>query len=114
MKRKRQMSLCFALAVAFFATRAASAADWRYCLASLHAQKTMYVSGVFPSDQALSTTETAFGRELDRGKIQHDSVQCPRGDAQTISAKRAQAIRFNQTNGNKVVEIDWHPVRVGQ
>jgi hypothetical protein len=74
----------------------------------------MYVSPAFASDQALSTIETAFGRELDRAKVQHDSVQCPRGDAQTIAAKRAQAIRFNQTNGNKVVEIDWRPVRASQ
>jgi hypothetical protein len=109
--RKQQLLLFGTLMIGLLNVQPASAADWRYCLASLHAQNIVYVSQTFQTDQELSAVENAFGRELNRKNLQHDSVQCPRGDAQTIAGKRAQAIRYNRANDNNVVEIDWGPVQ---
>ncbi len=89
--------------------RAAQAAEWRYCIAPSSAQRTIYMSAPFPNDEPMETIEAAFGRVLDQALLQHDSVQCPRGDAQSIAAMKLQAIQFNQASGNKVVQLNWRP-----
>lgn len=88
---------------------AAQAAEWRYCLATVAARHTVYMSAPFANDEAMASVEAEFSQALDRGQLPHDSVQCPRGDAQTIAAMKAQAIQFNQASGNKVVQLNWRP-----
>jgi hypothetical protein len=89
--------------------RAAQAAVWRYCLAVAPAQHTVYMSAPFADDEPMETTEAAFGRALDHAQVQHDSVQCPLGNAQSIAAMKTQAIQYNQASGNKVVQLNWRP-----
>src|SRR5579863_4846880 len=87
----------------------ARAADWRYCLAVAPAQRAVYMSPPFSNDQSMETIESEFGRALDRAAIQHDAVQCPLGNAQSIAGMKAQAIQYNQASGNKVVQLNWRP-----
>ncbi len=89
--------------------RGAQAAEWRYCLAVSPAQHAVYMSTPFPADQSMETIEAEFGRVLDHALLQHDSVQCPRGDAQSIASMKLQAIQYNQASGNKVVQLNWRP-----
>lgn len=88
---------------------AAQAAEWRYCLAPSAARHTVYMSAPFPNQESMEALETTFGRALDRALLPHDAVQCPRGDAQSITAMKAQAIQYSQANGNKIVQINWRP-----
>jgi len=88
---------------------AAHAAEWRYCIAPAPAQHTIYMSSPFASDESMEALEAAFGRALDRAALQHDSVQCPRGNAQSIAAMKLQAVQYNQASGNKVVQLNWRP-----
>ncbi|HUI15699.1 MAG TPA: hypothetical protein VL048_19755 [Xanthobacteraceae bacterium] len=87
----------------------ALAAEWHYCLAVAPAQHTVYMSAPFSDDESRETDESAFGRALDRAAVAHDSVQCPIGNAQSIAAMKAHAIKFNQDSGNKVVQLNWRP-----
>lgn len=87
----------------------AHAADWRYCLAIAPAQHTVYMSAPFSDDEPMETVESEFGRALDHALVQHDSVQCPLGNAQSIASMKAQAIQYNQASGNKVVQLNWRP-----
>ncbi|MGB7037183.1 MAG: hypothetical protein WBD71_16845 [Xanthobacteraceae bacterium] len=88
---------------------AALAADWRYCLAVSPARHTVYMSPPFADDQSMETTEGEFAQALDHALLQHDAVQCPRGNAQSITTMKSQAIKFNQASGNKVVQLNWRP-----
>ncbi len=92
-----------------FDGRAAQAAEWRYCLALSPAQHTVYMSTPFSDDESMETTEAEFGRALDQALVQHDSVQCPQGNAQSIATMKVQAIQYNQASGNKVVQLNWRP-----
>jgi hypothetical protein len=87
----------------------ARAAEWRYCLAVAPAQHTVYMSTPFSDDESMETIESEFGRALDRAAMQHDAVQCPLGNAQSIAGMKAQAIQYNQASGNKVVQLNWRP-----
>ena len=87
----------------------ARAAVWRYCLAVSPAQHTVYMSAPFSDDEPMETTEASFARALDRALLQHDSVQCPLGNAQSIASMKSQAIQYNQASGNKVVQLNWRP-----
>ncbi len=87
----------------------ALAADWRYCLAVSPAQHAVYMSPPFSDDESMETIESEFARALDRAAVQHDSVQCPLGSAQSILGMKAQAIQYNQASGNKVVQLNWRP-----
>ena len=87
----------------------ARAAEWRYCLAVAPAQHTVYMSAPFSDDQSMETIESEFGRALDHAAMQHNSVQCPLGNAQSIASMKAQAIQYNQASGNKVVQLNWRP-----
>jgi hypothetical protein len=98
-----------AVLIAGLGARPAWAAEWRYCIAAVPAQHKIYMSGVFPTDTPMEALEAGFGHALDRALIQHDSVQCPRGDQQSIAAMKLQAIQFNRDSGNKVVEFNWRP-----
>lgn len=89
--------------------RVAQAAEWRYCLAVSPAQHTVYMSTPFADDQSMETIEAEFGRALDHALVQHQSVQCPQGDAQSIATMKVQAIQYNQASGNKVVQLNWRP-----
>jgi hypothetical protein len=90
-----------------FPTRVAYADEWRYCLASSHAQRTIHMSQAFPTTESMTKLEAEFGRDLDRANLQYDSVQCPRGDQQSIANMRRQAIRLNRDTGNTVAEFVW-------
>jgi hypothetical protein len=87
----------------------AQASDWRYCIAPSPAQHTIYMSAPFPTDDAMETIESEFGQVLDHALLAHDSVQCPRGDADTIAGMKQQAIQYNEASGNKVVQLNWRP-----
>ena len=87
----------------------ARAAEWRYCLAVSPAQHTVYMSAPFADDESMETTEAEFSRALDHALLQHDAVQCPLGNAQTITAMKSQAAQYNQASGNKVVQLNWRP-----
>ncbi len=99
----------FAVLVGGLHGRAAQAAEWRYCLAVSPAQHTVYMSAPFADDEPMETTEAQFGRALDNASLQHDSVQCPLGNAQSIAAMKLQAMQYNQASGNKVVQLNWRP-----
>ena len=102
-------SFICAAAIGGFPAHQAAAADWRYCLAIAPAQHTVYMSAPFADDQSMETTESEFGRALDRAAVQHDAVQCPLGNAQSITSMKAQAIQYNQASGNKIVQLNWRP-----
>lgn len=87
----------------------ARAAEWRYCLAVAPAQHTVYMSAPFSDDQSMEAIESEFGSALDHAAMQHSSVQCPLGNAQSIASMKAQAIQYNQASGNKVVQLNWRP-----
>ena len=108
-ERVQNALMAAAVLIAGVGAPAASAAEWRYCLAAVPAQHKIYMSAAFPTDSAMETLEAAFGRALDRALIQHDAVQCPRGDQQSIAAMKLKAIQFNRDSGNKVVEFNWRP-----
>jgi hypothetical protein len=97
------------LIAAFLDGRAAQAAEWRYCLAPSSPQHTVYMSTPFPADSSMADIEAAFGRALDDAQLRHDSVQCPRGDAQAIAGMKVQAIQYSQASGNRVVQLNWRP-----
>ena len=103
------MLLGIALLIAGLSGPAAQAAEWRYCLAVSPARHTVYMSAPFADNEPMETTEAPFGRALDSASLQHDSVQCPLGDAQSIAATSLQAIQYNQASGNKVVQLNWRP-----
>jgi len=103
------MLLGIALPIAGLSGPAAQAAAWRYCLAVSPARHTVYMSAPFADDEPMETTEAQFGRALDDASLQHDSVQCPLGNAQSIAAMKLQAIQYNQASGNKVVQLNWRP-----
>jgi len=63
----------------------------------------------FATDEAMETIESEFGQALDRAMLQHESVECPRGDAGTIAGMKQQAVQYNQVSGNKVVQLNWRP-----
>jgi hypothetical protein len=109
--RQRLQRMLPAVAMLFAATdgRAAQTAEWRYCLALAPARHTVYMSAPFANDESMETIEATFGRTLDRALVQHDSVQCPMGDAQSIAAMRLQAIQYNEASGNKIVQLHWRP-----
>jgi hypothetical protein len=98
-----------ACAIGAFHAAGARAAEWRYCLALSPAQHTVYVSPPFADDQSMETTEAEFGRALDHAMLQHDAVQCPLGNPQSITAMKSHAIQYNQASGNKVVQLNWRP-----
>jgi hypothetical protein len=87
----------------------ARAADWRYCLAVSPARHTVYMSAPFSNTESMDTVESEFADALDHASVQHDSVQCPLGNAQSILGMKAQAIQYNQASGNKVVQLNWRP-----
>ncbi len=88
---------------------AAQASDWRYCIAPSPAQHTIYMSLPFPADDAMETIESEFGQALDHALLAHDSVQCPRGDADAIAGMKQHAIEYNEASGNEVVQLNWRP-----
>jgi hypothetical protein len=108
-RRLRWMLLGVAFLIGTWDGGAARAADWRYCLAVSPAQHTVYMSAPFSDDESMETVEAEFGSTLDRALVQHDSVQCPLGNAQSIASMKAQAIQYNQASGNKVVQLNWRP-----
>jgi hypothetical protein len=91
------------------AAYAANPLDWRYCIAPEPARHAIYLSPVFASAAPMDTLESAFASELDSAHMQHEAVQCPRGDADAIGSMRQHAIEFNEQAGNRVVQLDWMP-----
>jgi len=96
-----------ALAAGILAAQPASAAEWRYCLASYHSERTIYISQVFQTDRAMDLLQHDFAHHLDQTHRSFESIQCPRGEQQTIATLRLQAIRYNRDSGNAVIELGW-------
>lgn len=109
LRSRRQAILGAGVLLGAIQCHAAAAAEWRYCLAPSPAQHTVYMSSPFATDESMEAVEAAFGRALDRAALPHDSVQCPRGNAQSIAAMKQQAVQYNQASGNKVVPLNWRP-----
>jgi hypothetical protein len=109
MARRTHVTLIAIATLTSLPLRAAQASDWRYCIAPAPAQHTIYMSAPFPTDETMDTIEAEFGRVLDHAMLQHESVQCPRGDADTIAGMKQQAIKYNEVSGNKVVQLNWRP-----
>jgi hypothetical protein len=103
------MLIGIAVVIAALHGGAAQASEWRFCIAPAPAQHTIYMSAPFPNDQAMDTIEAAFGQALDHAMLQHDSVQCPRGEADAIADMKQHAIQYNEASGVKVVQLDWRP-----
>jgi hypothetical protein len=107
--RTPQTLIWLAVLIAGLGGRVAQAAEWRYCLALSPAQRTVYISAPFATDIPMETIEAEFGSVLDHASVQHDTVQCPRGEAETIAAMKVQSIQYSEANGNKVVQLNWRP-----
>ena len=55
---------------------------------------------------ALGEADSTFEQMLDKARLRHDDVQCPRADDERSIAMMLQyAIRLNQENGNTVVYL---------
>ena len=88
----------------------ARADDWRYCLATQHAEHKVYMSAAFSTAKSMERLQDEYGNALTRAGLRHGAVQCPRGDEVSIQIMRMQATRFNRESGNAVVEFDgWNP-----
>ncbi len=101
--------LACAAFIGMFHARDAAATEWRYCLAVSPARHTVYMSPPFADDESMEVTEAEFGQALDHALLQHDSVQCPLGSAQSIAGMKSHAIQYNQASGNRVVQLNWRP-----
>ena len=107
--RVRRILFVTAFLIGAWEAGVAHAADWRYCLAVSPARHTVYMSAPFSDDESMEAVESEFADALDHASVQHDSVQCPLGNAQSILGMKAQAIQYNQASGNKVVQLNWRP-----
>jgi hypothetical protein len=107
--RVRRILFVTAFLIGAWEAGVAHAADWRYCLAVSPARHTVYMSAPFSDNGSMETVESEFAGALDHASVQHDSVQCPLGNAQSILSMKAQAIQYNQASGNKVVQLNWRP-----
>jgi hypothetical protein len=101
--------ICAVLLTCGAAVCGADPVDWHYCIAPEPARHAIYLSPAFASPASMDTLESAFARDLDSARVQHEAVQCPRADAEAIGAMRQHAIDFNERAGNRVVQIDWAP-----
>jgi hypothetical protein len=70
---------------ALTAATPASAADWRYCLASALDEHKVYMSEPFQTDAPMTIVADAFSRRLDRDRLRHGEIQCPRSDSEIAS-----------------------------
>jgi hypothetical protein len=96
------------VALTLAGVQVASAAEWRYCLSSSHEDRRIFVSERFQTSTSMSMLETNFSDMLDQAHWRHDEIQCPRGDdEQAILVMRQQAVRFNRSVGNEVIDIKW-------
>jgi hypothetical protein len=94
------------------ALQAASATDWRYCLAPSEAEHRVYMSGAFPVRRVPDDADNAFERTLDRAGVRHDVVQCPRADDEpSIEMMLQYAVDFNHRLGNTVIHIPFENMR---
>jgi hypothetical protein len=100
------------LVLAMVAPGHAAAAEWHYCVAILHTERTAYVTDAFRTTTGTSAIESEFARFLDNGGLSHDDVQCPRADSEpSAQAMQQHTEAYNQTAGNKVVGLQWRPTK---
>ena len=82
----------------------AAADDWQYCLAPSSAEHKVYMTAIFRVAQTLADATSAFARQLERAKLAHDVVQCPRADDEaSIVAMQQYAVGYNREIGNRIV-----------
>jgi hypothetical protein len=92
------------------ALQAASAAEWRYCLAASDPEHKVYFSGAFTTSADAWTTDSAFEQVLTHAGFRYDDVQCPRADDESaIMAMLKDAVAYNRTNGRKIIYVRWEP-----
>jgi len=92
------------------ALQAASAAEWRYCLAPSNDEHKVYFSGAFTSSADAWTTDSAFEQVLNHAGFRYDDVQCPRADDENaIVAMLQEAVTYNRTSGRKIIYVRWEP-----
>lgn len=97
--------MCAALMSGSAAAHAGDSVELRYCVAPSAARHIIYLSPVFKTNVPMDSVESAFAHALDGARVQHDAVQCPRGDP----AMRQHAIGFNEEAGNRVIDFNWTP-----
>jgi hypothetical protein len=98
----------FALTMA--ASQSALAADWQYCLAPSHTEHKVYMSAPFPSSGVWGSPDSSLDRMLYQSGVLHDDVQCPRADDErSIAIMRQEAISYNHSAGNEVINLNWKP-----
>jgi hypothetical protein len=108
-ERAQRLLILAAMLIGALKASTARAAEWRYCLAATPAQHKVYMSAPFQNNMTMETLEAAFGQALDRAQVQHDAVQCPRGDESTIAGMKAQAIHYSREVGDRVIDFNWRP-----
>jgi hypothetical protein len=95
---------------ALIAATPASATDWRYCLASALDEHKVYMSEPFQTDAPMTAVADAFSRLLDRDRLRHGEIQCPRSDSEMLAlTMRNHAIDFNRMNGNEIAKVSGKP-----
>lgn len=96
--------------MALVVPQAASAADWRYCLAPFHSEHKVYVTPPFLATVAMDEAEAQFAQTLNHSGLRYDDVQCPRSDDQaSMQAMEQHAIDINRQLGHQIVTIRWKP-----
>ena len=87
-------------------TQAALAVDWQYCLAPSHSEHKVYMSEIFLQREGLGSADSAFEKVLNQIGLHYDDIQCPRADDErSIVIMRQYAIRLNQEQGSKVIQL---------
>ena len=82
----------------------AHAADWGFCVAPADADNRIFISRPFPSTG--SKAEGDFEESLDRRRLRHDSVECPRADDEASAVvMRQHSVDVNRLWGRQIVDI---------
>ena len=91
-------------------SQTALASEWRYCLAPSEDEHKVYFSGAFATSADAWSTDHSFELVLAQAALRYDDVQCPRADDErSIQIMRRDAVSFNQTAGNQIVNLNWKP-----
>jgi hypothetical protein len=108
----RRLFSIIALGAVLVSGGTVQAAEWRYCLSVNSAEKKVYVTQPFASDETTVALAEAFDDALSRSAIAHGGCQCPRSEAEKIARQNRQdAIGYNRQKGIEPVAITWPPER---
>jgi hypothetical protein len=106
--RARLVLASIALSWAVLPAVASAGTEWRYCLATWEASRSVYVTLPFQSDAPLAALESAYSDYLAERSVKHDPPVCPRAESETQAlAAREDAIAFNRTRGLSASLASW-------